>query len=79
MLAGGVAEDDGVGFDLRGGARVAHGVGTGLQIERHSVADDGEVLIIDGERGLGDDRERRGGGEQEEGDGFHRRGMEHLL
>jgi len=52
-FAGGVAEDDGVGFQLRGGAAEADGIGAGFEVERDGVADDGEVLVVDGDGGVG--------------------------
>ena len=53
MLARGVAQDDRIRLDLRGGAGVSHGIVAGLQVERHGVAHDGEVLVVNGERRLG--------------------------
>ncbi len=74
-LAGGIAQDDGVGFEMRGGVREADVIDAALEVERDGVADDGEVLVIDGERGIGEQRrsnkESRG---QEENAKVHGRG-----
>ncbi len=53
MLARRVAQDDRIRLDLRGRAGVNHGIVAGLQVERHGVAHDGEVLVVNGERRLG--------------------------
>ena len=59
MLARRVAQDDRIRLHLRGRAGVNHGVRAGLQIERHGVAHDGEVLVVDGERRVGPGNSRR--------------------
>ena len=58
MLARRVAQDDRIRLDLRGRAGVEHGILAGLQVQRHGVAHDGEILVVNGERRLGAGRER---------------------
>ncbi len=48
-LAGGVAEDDGVGFELAGDVGGGDFVEAGLEVEVDGGAGDGEVLVVDGE------------------------------
>ena len=64
MLAGWVAQDDGIRFDLGGRAGINHGVRAGLQIEWHGVAHDCEVLVVNGERQVGHPKLRRRGERQ---------------
>ena len=48
-----------------GRAGVADGIDAGLQVERHGVAHDGEVLVVNGERGLGAGVDRQRDGDEE--------------
>ena len=50
VLAGGIAEDDGVGLELAGDLGGGDFVCTGLECEIDRGAGDGEVLVVDGER-----------------------------
>ena len=54
MFARRVAQNDRIRLDLRRRAGVADGVDAGLEVERHGVAHDGEVLVVNGKRGLGE-------------------------
>ena len=69
-LAGGVAEDHGIGFEFGGGAGEGDLVGTGFEVDGQGIANDGEALVIDGDGGLGG--EGRGREEEEESEIFHR-------
>ena len=73
VFAGGVAQDDGVRLHLRGRAGIDDGIRASLEVERHGVADDGEVLVVNGERGFGNGRifrEHQDGYQQDSGWSF---------
>ncbi len=48
-FASGIAEDDGVGFELAGDVGGGDLIGAGGEVEVDGGASDGEVLVIDGE------------------------------
>ncbi len=50
MFAARVAQNHRVRLDVRGCVGVADVVDAGLQIERHGVAHDGKILVVNGER-----------------------------
>ena len=66
-FASSVAQDDRIRLDVRRRAREPHLVHARLEVERHGIADDREVLVVDGERRLRQRRERGRRAESEEG------------
>ena len=67
MFAGRVAQNHRVRLHARGGVGVAHIVHTGFEVERHGIADDGEILVVDGQRRLGEGGQRAGRAEAKDG------------
>ena len=56
-----IARDDGVGFERGSGTGEGHVVDAGLEVDGQGVADDGEAVVVVGERGLrGKSRGREG-------------------
>src|SRR3954462_7613481 len=50
-LAEGIAQNDAVSLDVRGGAGEGDAVLAGVQVQRKQLAHNGKVLVVDGERG----------------------------
>ena len=69
-LAREVAQDDGVGFDLRGGAGEGGLIDAGLQVQGQGLPDDRVAAIVDRQGGIGG--KKATGGHQQEERGFHR-------
>ena len=48
--ARGIAQDDGIGLEMRGDTGVVDAIDAGLQAEGHMLARDKEILVVDGKR-----------------------------
>src|SRR5882724_1240970 len=51
--AAGIAQDDGIGFEMRSGPVESDVVDTGFEVERKLFAGDEEILVVDGKSGFG--------------------------
>ncbi len=73
MFAGRIAQNDRIRFDVRRRAGEAHFIHARLEVERHGVAHDGEVLVVDGQRRLGggNDTRPRAGGKKDKDEFVH--------
>ena len=74
-LAGRIAQYDRIGFGRSGHSGETDLVFPGFKVQRNVLSDDGEVLIVDRQRGIRcdgrDGKGGKGGEEWEAGDCFH--------